>query len=84
MLSIPPATTIAADPATMASCASIVAFIPEPHILLTVVAPAAVRNAGKTSGLAGGRLAQSGRQDTTHDDFVDRVGGKLACVQRRA
>jgi len=39
MLSMPPATTISADPARMRSWASIAAFIPEPHILLTVVAP---------------------------------------------
>ena len=37
MLSIPPATTTSADPATMMSCASIVAFIAEPHILDSVV-----------------------------------------------
>ncbi len=41
MLSMPPATTMSADPATIRSCASIAAFIAEPHILLTVVQPAA-------------------------------------------
>ena len=40
MLSMPPATTISAEPATITSCASIAAFIAEPHILLTVVQPA--------------------------------------------
>jgi hypothetical protein len=40
MLSMPPATTISAEPATIPSCASIAAFIAEPHILLTVVQPA--------------------------------------------
>src|SRR5690606_22879991 len=40
MLSMPPATRMELVPATMASWASITAFMPEPHILLTVVAPA--------------------------------------------
>ena len=39
MLSMPPATTMFAEPAAMRSQASIAAFMPEPHILLTVVAP---------------------------------------------
>ena len=41
MLSMPPATTMSPEPATIRSCASIAAFIAEPHILLTVVQPAA-------------------------------------------
>src|SRR5213078_1586540 len=41
MLSIPPETTIAAEPALMVSCASMVAFMPEPQTLLMVVAPVA-------------------------------------------
>jgi hypothetical protein len=39
MLSMPPATTMSAAPATSASCAIIAAFIAEPHILFTVVQP---------------------------------------------
>src|SRR5712671_5448560 len=39
MLSMPPETTIAAEPALMMSCASMVAFMPEPQTLLMVVAP---------------------------------------------
>src|ERR1700724_4299786 len=39
MLSMPPDTTISAEPALMMSCASIVAFMPEPQTLLMVVAP---------------------------------------------
>ncbi len=41
MDSMPPATTTSAEPARSRSCASIAAFMPEPHILLTVVQPAA-------------------------------------------
>ena len=41
MLSMPPATTMSAEPATIRSCASIAAFIADPHILLTVVQPTA-------------------------------------------
>ena len=42
MLSMPPATTTSAEPARRRSLASIAAFMPEPHILLTVVHPAAI------------------------------------------
>ena len=38
MLSIPPASTICACPVASASKAIIAAFMPEPHILLSVVA----------------------------------------------
>src|SRR5262245_41258617 len=41
MDSMPPATTTSVEPAVSKSCANIAAFIPEPHILLTVVQPAA-------------------------------------------
>ena len=40
MLSMPPATTTSAEPARRRSWATIAAFMPEPHILLMVVAPA--------------------------------------------
>ncbi len=41
MLSMPPETTSSAEPALMMSWASMVAFMPEPHTLLMVVAPVA-------------------------------------------
>ena len=41
MLSMPPDSTIEADPALMMSWASMVAFMPEPQTLLMVVAPVA-------------------------------------------
>ena len=41
MLSMPPDSTIPAEPALMMSCASMVAFMPEPQTLLMVVAPVA-------------------------------------------
>ena len=44
MLSMPPDSTIPAEPAWMMSCASMVAFMPEPQTLLTVVAPVASGN----------------------------------------
>src|SRR5260221_4290514 len=40
MLSMPPDNTISAEPALMISCASMVAFMPEPQTLLMVVAAA--------------------------------------------
>src|SRR4029079_12059775 len=39
--SMPPATTHVAEPAWIRSCPSMIAFMPEPHTLFTVVAPAA-------------------------------------------
>ncbi|MOA07372.1 hypothetical protein D3C78_1270620 [compost metagenome] len=39
MLSMPPASTTEELPAASWSCASMIAFMPEPHILLMVVAP---------------------------------------------
>jgi hypothetical protein len=41
MLSMPPDTTMFADPALMMSCASMVAFMPDPQTLLIDVAPVA-------------------------------------------
>ena len=40
MLSMPPATTTCALPASSMSCANMAARMPEPHILLIVTAPA--------------------------------------------
>ena len=40
MLSMPPATITSCVPARSRSCASIAAFMAEPHILLSVTAPA--------------------------------------------
>ena len=48
--------------------------MPEPHILLIVVAPAATRQSGADSRLARRRLAQARRQHAAHQDFVDAVG----------
>ena len=50
MLSMPPATTHAALPARIRSVASMVAFMPEPHTLLMVVAPV-------PSGIPAARMA---------------------------
>ena len=52
MLSMPPATTTSAERARKRSLATIAAFMPEPHILLMVVAPAA---SGKPAPIAAWR-----------------------------
>ena len=44
MLSMPPDNTISAEPAVMMSWPSMVAFMPEPQTLFTVVAPVASGN----------------------------------------
>src|ERR1700734_4314952 len=62
MLSMPPDTTISADPARMMSWASIVAFIPEPQTLLMVVAPVASGNpAPRAACLAGAWPCPAGK-----------------------
>ena len=74
MLSMPPATMTSAVPAISASCASIVAFMAEPHILLTVVQPVAGGNPRLERRLARGRLALPGRQHAAEDHLVDVRG----------
>src|SRR6185312_4300243 len=76
MLSMPPDSTMSAEPAWMMSCASMVAFMPEPQTLLTVVAPVA-------SGRPAGRgLALSGRQHIAHENFVDPLRREPGAFQR--
>jgi hypothetical protein len=54
MLSMPPATITRFVPALSRSCASMIAFMPEPHILLMVVQPVAFgRPAPRTAWRAG-------------------------------
>src|SRR6202522_2257154 len=61
MLSMPPDTTISAEPAWIMSWASIVAFIPEPQTLLMVVAPVASGDpAPRAACLAGARPCPAG------------------------
>ena len=82
MLSMPPATTTSAEPARRRSLASIAAFMPEPHILLTVVAPAAMRQPGADRRLARRRLALARRQHAAHQDFVDAFGRDIRPFDR--
>src|SRR3981189_2836785 len=82
MLSMPPDTTISAEPALMMSCASMVAFMPEPQTLLTVVAPLAsgrlapraACRAAAGRALRGRGVSLPGRQPVAHEHFVDPVG----------
>src|ERR1700682_6135747 len=74
MLSMPPDTTISAEPALMMSCASMVAFMPEPQTLLMVVAPVASGSLAPRAAARAvprRRLAWSGRQHAAHEHFVD-------------
>ena len=48
--------------------------MPEPHILLIVVAPAASGKSSADGGLPRRRLALPRRQHAAHQDFVDAVG----------
>jgi hypothetical protein len=66
-----------AEPARIWSAAIITAFMPEPHILLTVVAGTLMRDAARSDGgLPGRRLAEASRQHATEDHLVDRVDGR--------
>ena len=67
-------------PVARMSCASIAAFIPEPHILFTVVQPARERQAGAERRLARRRLALAGRQHAAHDHFLHVVGADLRAL----
>ena len=70
--SMPPATTMSAEPALIASWPSITAFMPEPQTLLMVVAPVATGMPARDRRLARGRLAEAGRQHAAHDHFATR------------
>ena len=66
------------------SCANIAAFIPEPHILLTVVQPVGERQPGAERGLARRRLALAGGQHAAHDHFLHVLGLDLRALDRGA
>ncbi len=55
----------------------------EPHILLTVVAGMLGRQPRAQRRLTRRRLADSGRQDAAHDDFVDLGAGHSGIRERR-
>src|SRR5262249_359113 len=94
MLSMPPDRTMLAEPALMMSCASMVAFMPEPQTLFTVVAPVASgrpaprpawpAGAWPGRGLGGRGLALTGRQHIAHEDFVDLLRRELRPIERGA
>src|ERR1700728_4035959 len=79
MLSMPPDTTISAEPAWMMSCASIVAFMPDPHTLLIVVAPVA-------SGSFAPRAACRAGADHVRTELMGAERRKIAheAAERRA
>ena len=51
------------------------AFMPEPHILLMVVVGTLFGNAGAERGLARRRLAQARGQHAAHDHFLHVAAG---------
>ena len=83
MLSMPPATMTSPVPARSASWASITAFMPEPHILLRVVAGTSFGRPGREARLARRRLALAGGQHAAHQELVDRVRLDAGTRQRR-
>ena len=83
MLSMPPATTTEPLPARSASCASITAFIPEPHILLSVVRRHLLGQPGGEARLPRRRLALAGGQHAAHQELVDLAAVEAGAGQRR-
>jgi hypothetical protein len=57
--------------------------MPEPHILLSVVAGHALVEPSSERRLPGRRLALAGRQDIAHQHLIDGVGRNPAVLQRR-
>jgi hypothetical protein len=64
--------------------ATIAAFMPEPHILLSVVQGASQRQPGAERGLPRRRLALAGGQHAAHHHLVDPVGVDAAIGERGA
>src|ERR1700678_7035 len=78
MLSMPPDTTMSAEPAWMMSCASIVAFMPDPQTLLMVVAPVASGNlAPRAAWRAGAWPCPAGSTQPMNTSSI-RSGANLA------
>jgi hypothetical protein len=67
----------------MMSCASMVAFIPEPQTLLMVVAPVASGSFAPRAAWRR-RLALSGRQHAAHEHFVDPLRRQVCPFHRGA
>ena len=66
----------------MRSCASIAAFIADPHILLTVVQPTASGTPALSEACRAGRLTLARRQDVAHDHLVDVLGADAGALDR--
>ncbi len=61
-----------------------VAFIPEPHTLLIVVAPVASGSFAPRRSLAGRRLTLSGGKNTAHENFIDSIRRQFRPFKSRA
>ena len=84
MLSMPPATTTLPLPARRPSLASITAFMPEPHILLSVVAgTASGRPAAKPACRAGAWPWPAGSTQPIRSSSTS-AGGRPGALQRGA
>src|SRR6218665_2838043 len=83
MLSMPPATITSCVPASSMSWASIAAFMPEPHILLSVTAPALSGSPPLNAAWrAGGGLAVAGNEAVAHQHFAHGLGRQAGTRQR--
>src|ERR1019366_3926174 len=83
MLSMPPARAILALPAHKISCASMMAFMPEPHILLTVVQGVASGRPAANATWGGGSLALARRQNAAKNQLFNIIGADAGPGNRR-
>ena len=82
MLSMPPAIiTALRRRRAMMSCASIAAFMPEPHTLLMVVQPVEGGNPAPSAAWRAGAWPMPGRKHVAHDRFLHVLG--LRCPPAR-
>ncbi len=80
--SIPPATTISTSPARISASAVAIAFSPERHSLLIVIAGTVIGMPALAAGDPGGALADPGLQHLPHDHVVDRGRVDVGLLQR--
>ena len=82
MLSMPPATATVALPASSRSCASITAFMPEPHILLMVTAPVETGSPAARAACRAGAWpspAESTQPKRTSSTASGGIAGAIDC-----
>ena len=84
MLSMPPATITAFVPSATRSCASIAAFMPEPHTLLIVVQPVAGGSPAPSAAWRAGAWPWPAGSTLPMIDFLTSCGATPGALDRGA